>query len=42
MKNNELLPIEAIMWMKEHGYADADHETRMALICEAKKLFGVE
>ena len=35
-----LLSMDAIQWLKEHGYANADHETRMRLIAEVKEIFG--
>lgn len=38
----ELLSVEALEWMKEQGYAKADHETRMELIKQARKLFDEE
>ena len=37
MKNG-MLSIEALEWLKEQGYAEADHERRIELIREAKKL----
>ena len=37
-----LLSLEALAWLKEQDYAHADHETRMALICEAREIFEKE
>lgn len=40
MENSGLLSLEALVWLNEQGYRDADHETRMRLIREAKELFA--
>lgn len=38
----DLLSLDALEWLVVQGYRTADHETRMALIKEARKLFGEE
>lgn len=40
MENLGLLPMEAIEWMMEQGFRDADHDTRMNLIREAREIFS--
>ena len=35
-KNNELLSMDALMWLKSVNYAEKDHEERMLLIKAAK------
>ena len=37
---NDLLSLEALQWLKDNGYASADHDKRMELIKEAKEIFG--
>ena len=40
MEDRELLSVEALVWLREQGYAEADHEERMRLIKEAREIFG--
>lgn len=39
MENLGLLPMDAIIWLMEQGFRDADHNKRMELIREAREHF---
>ena len=39
MNDKELLSFEALMWLREHGFGEADHEQRVELIRTARELY---
>lgn len=38
-ERDDILPPEAIQWLKDMGYTEASHEERIWLLKEAKEMF---